>query len=281
MNQFYRPRQFKLLPNAVKNLLIINGLLFALTVLFENKFMVDLNDKLGLHFFSAHAFQPFQLITYMFMHGSFTHLFLNMFALWMFGSTMENYWGTKRFLVFYFFTGIGAALTQWLVLSFEIMPVVDTFNAYLEHPAHGALSELFSTGKLTPASSEMQASLNEFIEQYQIEMSNDPHAALLLSQRFISEYRDLYLNTPVVVGASGAVFGLLLAYGMEFPNQIIYLYFAIPIKAKYFVILYGILELTQGISGLEGDNVAHFAHLGGMIFGIFLILYWRKRRTFL
>lgn len=280
MNQYYRPRQFKLLPDAVKNLLIINGLMFALTVLLESKFMINLNEKLGLHYFAAHTFQPFQLITYMFMHGSFTHLLFNMFALWMFGAAMENYWGLKRFLVYYFITGIGAALTQWLVLSLEMMPLLDALNDYLEQPGHAALNELFALGKLAPESPEMQARLNEFIGQYSLAMNNDPDAALLLSQRFISDYRDLYLNAPLVVGASGAVFGLLLAYGMEFPNQIIYLYFAIPIKAKYFVILYGILELMQGIAANEQDNVAHFAHLGGMIFGIFLILHWRKRRTF-
>jgi membrane associated rhomboid family serine protease len=94
----------------------------------------------------------------------------------------------------------------------------------------------------------------------------------------VQQYKIDYLNAPVVVGASGAVFGLLLAYGMMFPNNIIYIYFAIPLKAKYFVILYGAIELYSGLSNNAADNVAHFAHLGGMLFGIFLILYWKRQR---
>lgn len=234
----YRPSGFKLLPEVVKNLLIINGIFFLATVILENR-GIDLTDLLGLHYFASAKFHPYQLITYMFMHGSVSHILFNMFALWMFGSAIENFWGPKKFLGYYLFTGIGAALTHYAIVYYQLNPALTEISNYI------------SSHNLNPA---------ELDQVYQ--------------------QRTELLNAPIVVGASGAVFGLLLAYGMMFPNSLLYVYFAIPIKAKYFVIIYGLIELFSGVASRPGDNVAHFAHLGGLLFGFILIMFWRfqKRR---
>jgi len=174
---------------------------------------IDLNFFLGLHYWQAGSFKIYQFVSYMFMHGGFIHFFFNMFALWMFGSTIERTWGAKRYLIYYFVCGLGAALVQEIVWGIGRSPVA------------------------------------------------------------LMYYGD-YLIT---VGASGAIFGILLAFGMLYPNAPLYIMFIpIPIKAKWMVIGYGIMELFAGVSQ-TGDNVAHFAHLGGMIFGFLLIMYWRKR----
>ena len=179
-------------------------------------------------------FKAYQIVSYMFMHDthSFAHVFFNMFAVYMFGRVLENVWGPKRFLIFYFVTGIGAGLVQEVVWFFNLRDVI-------------------------------------FASQDMINLNG----AQIISK---SEF----LNYFVTIGASGAVFGILLAFGMMFPNAELFLMFIpIPIKAKYFVIGYGLIELFLGIrsSSGGGDNIAHFAHLGGMLFGLILILYWRKK----
>lgn len=240
--QITTPQGFSLIPPVVKNLLIINGLFFLATMTLGSSFNIDLVRWLGLHAFESPNFQPIQLVSHMFMHGGFTHILFNMFALWMFGSTLENYWGGKRFLVYYMMTGLGAAAMQLAVNETQIFL----------------------------AAAEMTAQQVQLVEEEGL-------ALLMTSRNYIDPAMATYnqlINTPMV-GASGAVFGLLLAFGMSFPNAIIYLYFAIPIKAKYFVIMYGLFELYSGVSN-SGGNIAHFAHLGGMVFGFFLILYWRK-----
>lgn len=223
MNEQYSPTGFRVLPTVVKNLLIINVLMYLATITFAN-FDINLNNILGLHFFKASDFRIYQLVTYMFMHGNFGHLFFNMFALWMFGNTLENIWGSKRFLLFYMVCGIGAGLCQELV---QYIQYTTTLADY---------ATVNTGGQIIPMST--------------------------------------YLNMMTTVGASGAIYGLLLAFGMMFPDSRIYLYFFIPIKAKWFVIGYAVVELLMGFGGT--DNVAHFAHLGGMLFGLLLILYWRK-----
>ena len=233
----YRPGNFNELPVVVKNLLIINGLLFLATVSLSN-LGIDLVKIFGLHQFQSNDFRPHQLITHIFMHGNFTHWFFNMFALWMFGKILENIWGEKRFLIYYMITGIGAALIHLLISQYQIISIS-----------------------------------NQIPELVSIAIEGKYNPSIPLSKKLTQ-----LIITPTV-GASGAVFGLLLAFGMLFPNALLYLYFAIPIKAKYFVIGYGILELYAGISNNPADNVAHFAHLGGMIFGYILIKYWKKNTT--
>ena len=223
MSEQYSPTGFRVLPPVVKNLLIINVLMYLATITLT-RFNIDLTDVLGLHFFKASDFRVYQIITYMFMHANFGHLFFNMFALWMFGNTLENIWGSKRFLLFYMVCGIGAGLCQ------ELVQYIEYANSLANYTTVNV------GGQIVPMS--------------------------------------VYLNMMNTVGASGAIYGLLLAFGMMFPDSRIYLYFLFPIKAKWFVIGYAVIELITGLTG--ADNVAHFAHLGGMLFGLLLILYWRK-----
>lgn len=215
------------------NLIIINVLmLFASFVLGARGY--DLDNLLGLHYYDAPRYSPYQMLTYMFMHANLSHLFFNMFSLYMFGRLLEMVWGGGRFLIYYLVTGVGAAITQELAWRFGI---VETELARFQ-----ALDPDFSYAQL---------------------LAEAPN----------------YFNPLVTVGASGAVFGILLAFGMMFPNATLFLLFPpIPLKAKWLVIGYGVIELLAGVAGTTGDNVAHFAHLGGMLFGLVLILIWRKNK---
>lgn len=279
MNGQYRPMGFRVLPPVVKNLLIINGLFFLATIGLEKAFGIDLIDIFGLRYFAAEKFAPYQFITYMFMHGGFTHILFNMFALWMFGNTLENYWGPKRFLIYYLITGIGAALVHYVTIYFTLQPDLQLINAFLSDPGTQSLNNLIANHRfaINQYSGEIWLAFSSFQNDVQqVGSSQENYAALQRSIEFVADYKTYFLNLPNVVGASGAVFGILLAFGMIFPNVIIYLYLAIPIKAKYFVLLYGLLELYLGFSRTS-SNVAHFAHLGGMIFGYLLIMYWRYK----
>jgi membrane associated rhomboid family serine protease len=231
------------MPPVVKNLILANALFFLITIVLKQT-GTDLGAMLGLYFPLSEKFNLYQLFTYMFMHGGLTHIFFNMFALYMFGRVLESVWGPKRFLMFYLVTGIGAALLHMAVTYIEYEVLVSKMTpdqvAYVKEVGY----QIWSEGKnFTDA---MPGKLNAL------------------------------LNTPTV-GASGAVFGILLGFGMLFPNtELMLLFPPIPIKAKYFVIGYGALELFFGISGIQG-SVAHFAHLGGMLFGFFMIKYWQKK----
>ena len=273
----YRPQRFSFLPEVVKNLLIINGIFFLASFVLEQQ-GIDLNDILGLHYFNAEKFRWWQFFTYMFMHGSFAHIFFNMFALWMFGAALENVWGPRKFLNFYFITGLGAALVQQLIVHYEMQPAVAYMNDYIANPDYEKLKDFAHSVAFTKFSSmEMSEHFNEFIGKFNTLVNTDYAKAMSLSVDYMKEFRADVLNAPVVIGASGAVFGLLLGYGMLFPNNLLYVYFAIPIKAKYFVIIYGALELFSGIASVPGDNVAHFAHLGGLLFGFITIMVWRNQ----
>lgn len=279
MSQQFRPNKFGVLPPVVKNLLIINGLFYLATMALGSAFQIDLIELLGLHYVGASDFSPYQYITYMFMHSStnFSHILFNMFALWMFGNTLENVWGSKKFLIYYLFTGIGAAVIYTFWIGFEITPTVNAIDQFLNNPSLEGFSIFSNSGHLQIANEEIQNSYRAFADAYNRSISTNKTAALQHAVSFMSDYRESFLNAHTVVGASGAVYGILLAFGMMFPNSIIYLYFAIPVKAKYFVMIFGALEIYSGISNRPGDNVAHFAHLGGMLFGFILISIWKKR----
>ena len=239
----YRPSSFSHLPDVVKNLLIINCLFFLATITLDGMGF-DMYRYFGLHQLQSPNFKPHQLVSHIFMHGNFTHLLFNMFALWMFGKVLENVWGSKKFLIYYMITGLGAAIIHLGVSQFEIKSLISD------------------------------------LDTQELDMILNDGANILAGGQNYSNYLigkiNLLVHTPTV-GASGAVFGVLLAFGMLFPNALLYIYFAFPIKAKYFVIIYGLLELYAGISNNPADNVAHFAHLGGMIFGFILIKYWEKK----
>ena len=208
------------------NLIVINALMYLITVMVGEK----MYELFSLFYPASPLFKPMQLVTHMFMHGSTMHLFSNMFALFMFGTVLEQVWGAQRFLFFYFVTGIGAMLLHTSVQAF----IIHNF-----------------TGSFAPSL--------EVINQL-------PDAAAI------------YM-TPTV-GASGAIFGILIAFGTLFPNtELMMLFLPIPIKAKYFVLMYIAWEFYRGISMSEGDNVAHFAHLGGALFGFLLVKYWNRNRN--
>jgi len=270
MYQQHRPSNFSNFPPVVKNLLIINGLCFLANIVLDSRGIYDMNQHLGLYYPESTFFRPYQFITHVFMHGSFTHLLFNMFSLWMFGSTLENYWGPKRFFIFYFVTAFGAALLHLGVNAYEIHQIKANISLFAANPDYDTFfgiiqKDAFFANDLHVA---------DFLTEWKANPNNPDYVA---GAKQITEFLLLKkLNIPVV-GASGAVFGLLLGFGMLFPNtQLLLLFFPFPIKAKYFVMLYGGLELYQGIQSNPGDNVAHFAHLGGMLFGFILIKIWNK-----
>jgi membrane associated rhomboid family serine protease len=231
-----------------------------------------LNQKFGLYYPESALFRPFQIITHIFMHGSFMHLFFNMFSLWMFGSALENYWGPKRFFVYYFVTGFGAAALHLGINAYEINQVKEVINAYLANPSYEAFYEIQQLDTRLFDVDQLQ----DFLRNWSTDKANPQYTQY--AREIAEALLQRKLNVPTV-GASGAVYGLLLAFGMLFPNTLLFMIFIpVPIKAKYFVMLYGLLELYQGISNNPGDNVAHFAHLGGMLFGFILIKYWNKTR---
>ena len=278
--QQYRPSSFNILPPVVKNLLIINGLFFLATIVLGEQFNIDLTEILGLHFPMSDQFRPYQLVTYMFMHGGFTHIFFNMFALWMFGNTLENYWGPKRFLTYYIITGVGAAVCHYAVLYFQMEPTLKIIDDFLSNPSLNEFQAFINSEHFKITNHDTFNHATEILNSYnQALYANNVNEALRISVEYMQTYKTDFVNAPVIIGASGSVFGILLAFGMLFPNTMLYIYFAIPIKAKWFVLFYGLAELFSGIANSTGDNVAHFAHLGGMLFGFILIKYWQKNTT--
>ena len=214
------------IPTMTKNLLIVNVLAFIATFVFERS-GIDLTRMLGLHFFLASEFHIYQFITYMFLHGGFTHILFNMFALWMFGSVIERVWGPKKFLFYYICCGVGAGFTQELV-------------QYITYSMEGIAAY-------------------QYVNAGGVQMTTDA-----------------YINLWTTIGASGAVYGIMLAFGMIFPNERLFIIpFPFPIKAKWLIVGYIAIELFSAMSG-PGDGVAHMAHLGGMLFGFLLIRYWQK-----
>lgn len=227
---------------VTKNLIIINFLLYAVEIVFPG-FCNTLIDKLGLHLVTSTSFNPIQILTYMFLHDnhSMLHILFNMFTLWMFGRILEHTWGSKRYFVFYMVCGIGAAIVQ------EAVWLLTWKHDFI---LHEHLTYDFQT-------------LNDAIAN---------HNPDILYK--IANFKNRYMT----IGASGAVFGLLLGFAMVYPNMPLYLFFIpIPIKAKYMVIGYAVLEFFLGVNG--GGTIAHFAHLGGMLFGLFILLYWKKKGT--
>lgn len=236
-NNQYRPSAFGGLPVVTKNIIIINVILFLLTQILAVTQGISLTDYFGLHYYLAPAFKPHQFITYIFMHGSLSHLLFNMIGVYVFGQVLEQVWGPKRYLIFYVLTGLGAALAQYIIMHFEISSLLTSVNSQIENSFNTEERTYFMNQKF------------EFIES---------------------------LNYHVIVGASGSLFGLLGAFGLLFPNRQLYLYFLFPVKAKWLVIAYGAFEIFSGLRNNPGDNVAHFAHIGGLVVGLIIVLIWRK-----
>lgn len=276
----FRPSRFEILPTIVKNLLIINGLFFlAQNTLSGPMGYFDFEEIFALHAWQSGLFRPWQLITHMFLHGDFGHILGNMFALWMFGSILENLWGSKRFLTFYLVCGLGAALIHLLFLSYEFIPLTNDYEAIFRlHDSGGGSFNKAMIG---------------FIEKYNIRFENqqyfisslinNPDNSILSSKmfEFITSYYQQNLNTATL-GASGAVFGVLAAFVYLFPNTYIYIYFLIPVKAKWIGLIYFGYELVFALRNSAGDNVARWAHIGGAIVGLIIVMTWNKtkKKTF-
>ncbi len=236
-------RGFLGLPPVVKNIILINVIMLLADYAAKSVFGVDLTMLLGLYFPKSEHFMPLQIVTHMFMHGGFWHIFFNMYALYIFGQVLENVWGPKRFFIYYMVCGLGAAFIHESVIYFQYNKLMNIISPDQLQVVMEEGTAYFNQGKVFT---------NEAMKSLQ-----------------------LLLNVPTV-GASGAVFGILLAFGVLFPNtQLMLLFPPIPIKAKYFVIFYGALELYLAVTQ-PGSNIAHAAHLGGMLFGYLLIRYWRK-----
>lgn len=279
MSQF-QPRNFSVLPPVVKNILIINGLLFFTYISFGDKLGIDLNDILGLHWIQSSKFAFYQPITYMFMHANFEHILFNMFAVWMFGNVIERLWGGKRFLIYYLFTGLCAAALHFVIVYYDsIAPFEQAINLFLNQPDSQTLEAFFNQYKIAiDPNTQLSSYFNSAQDSiYAVLNNNYSEAQLETTYGFMELYKQHYLNANLVVGASGSLFGILLAFGMMFPNAELFLLFIpVPIKAKYFVAGYGAIELILGLVNNPNDNVAHFAHLGGFIGGYILIWIWRK-----
>lgn len=223
---------------AVKNIIIINVLIYLACFV-----VPGLNDALTGYYFASPNFRPWQIVTHMFMHSmnDFTHIFFNMYALYLFGTALENYWGTKKFVIYYMVCGVGAFFLHMGVSYFEIQKMMS------------ALSDRDIYQVMVVGLEEGRSYKVQMVELYSA------------------------INTGVV-GASGAVFGVLLGFGMLFPNtELMLLFPPIPLKAKYFVMIYGAIEFLLAMRQTTGDNVAHYAHLGGMLFGYLLLKYWQKK----
>lgn len=238
------------LPPVTKHLLIINIAIWLIESINPAGFGDTLINRLGLHFFEGSLFNPAQLFTYMFLHSpsSITHILFNMFSLWMFGRLLEQVWGSRRFLTFYLVCGVGAALVQEAVWSFTWM------DEYV--------SGIARLNGLSVA--QMKSVVDQALS------SGDPEF-----MHAVAAFR----NQMLTIGASGAIFGVLLGFAFVFPNLPLYLFFIpVPVKAKYMVAGYAVLEFFFGITGTQ-STVAHFAHLGGMLFGLAMLLYWKKKGT--
>lgn len=241
----FNTNYWRMMPPVTKNLILVNAVVFVMMLLLPNDAFIY--KYLALHYFSSPAFNPGQLFTYMFVHGGFLHFFFNMWMLLMFGPQIEWAVGPKRFLFYYISCGIGAALVQEGVYAIMLQKYMAMFSP-----------EEFS------------------------QIVNEGYHALLRNMTFTDPTLasiNALVNTPVV-GASGAIYGVLLAFGMLFPNREIMLMIPpIPMKAKWMVLIFGLLELSLGAFN-AADNVAHFAHVGGMLFGFLIIWYWKKKGTF-
>lgn len=264
----FRPGRFEILPPVIKNLLIINVLFFIAQNTIGHRAGFDMEDLLALHHVKSPLFKPWQLVTHMFLHGSFGHIFGNMFALWMFGSILENLWGPKRFITFYFICGIGAALLHLTFLWFDYHTLLQDFMNLKLHPSPEIVLDFYHKYSLL-----QDPGATDVVNNY---LSN-PGNSMAMEQAvsYIADVTNAIISTPTL-GASGAVFGLLAAFVYLFPNTYIYLYFFVPVKAKWMGLFYFGYELFQAVQNSAGDNVARWAHIGGGLVGFILVITWNR-----
>ena len=257
---------FQLTP-AAKNILIINGIIFILSDFVGLRSYII--ESFGMRYFHSENFQPYQILTYMWVHGGFGHLFSNMFSVLIFAPILEKVWGSKKFLIYYLATGIGAGILYSGINYYENYSFEVKVKSYEQNPSPESFRKLVLNN-----SSEYYNQLYDFIDSYE---QNPSSSNDNLSIAYANDLLKVKSDVPMV-GASGAVFGILLAFAMLFPNmELMLLFLPIPVKAKYLVLVYGIYELWSEINRMPGDNVAHFAHLGGMLIGYLILKYWKRK----
>lgn len=270
----FRPSRFEILPTIVKNLLIINGLFFLAQKTFGGPSVAFSFDNLfALHAWQSSLFKPWQLVTHMFLHGDFGHILGNMFALWMFGSVLENVWGSKRFLTFYMICGLGAALMHLLFLSWELMPLINDYSAIVQQQLSGNEGQGNAMVNFITKYPLGYQNTGEVISYLQLNPGNREITSKVFER--ITEYYQNNINTATI-GASGAVFGVLAAFVYLFPNTHLYIYFLIPVKAKWIGLMYFAYELFYALRNSAGDHVARWAHIGGAIVGLLIVITWNK-----
>lgn len=254
---------------TVKQILILNFVCFLLFNFFPFSATSLLYDKMALHLFNSESFIPTQYITYLFLHADFVHFLTNMMGLLVFGSLLESIWGAKRFWIFYLVTGIGGGIVFSLVRYAEHYELFMAINNFLSNPS----PELFDTLSRKYYMFDKSFDYSNLVNNYYLHPKEHSQYSHIVFQ-----WKEMIAG-GICVGASGAIFGLLFAFAYYFPNtELMLLFVPVPIKAKYFVLLYGAYELFVGINKIQGDNVAHWGHLGGILFAYILILIWQKSR---
>jgi membrane associated rhomboid family serine protease len=280
MNNFSRGR-FGSIPTVVKNLLIINIAIYFLCIFLWVFFEKDLHKIFGLYYFKSSSFRPDQFITHMFLHAYINplsnrliifHILFNMFGLWMFGRVLESVLGSKKFFLLYFVSGLGAALIHSLVQYIQISALLQSADSFISAPSYDSFK--FIVDKYIGAPS---AYVINFMERWFYQPDNTTF--FNEARSIVASVVHLHVDESITVGASGAVFGILAAFTLLFPNvELMIIFFPVPIKAKYLVPGYAILELIFGVANFKGDNIAHFAHLGGALFGLMLVVVWKRNQ---
>jgi membrane associated rhomboid family serine protease len=260
-------------PPVIKNIIIINVIVFLATLLpAASDFMTN---HLALYSLKSPKFEPHQVVTHMFMHAGIGHIFFNMFGVFMFGRVLEQVWGSKKMLIFYTVTGLGAAAIHLTVNYIQMNHMMNLANDFIQNPTYLGFDQFVEKHKnvLSPGSLD-------YVTNFMQSWFYKPDDASFIPQarQIVTDIASVNLDIPTV-GASGAVFGLLVAFAMLFPDvELMLIFLPIPIKAKYFIPVYALLELFLGVANFKGDNIAHFAHLGGALFGFLLVKYWKRNQ---
>ncbi len=272
MNYYNRRGVFRSLPPVTKNFLIINILVFAGALLIGHM-NVNMNiDMLALYNFKSEHFRPYQIITHMFMHANLAHIFFNMFALFMFGRILESVWGSKRFFVFYILCGLGAAALTLAINNYQIVQMQEVIEEFKASPDPQLFWNIVEKYDIRLNQNGLSLVQDWMDRPGDIDLINTATNALE------SELYPNYVN-QAMVGASGAIFGILAAFAVLFPNvELMLIFLPIPIKAKYMIPVFAVIELFLGVADFKWDNVAHFAHLGGAVVGLIMVLIWKRKR---
>ena len=262
---------------VVKMLAISNVAVFVLGILIESLFHIDISNYLAMWFFKSDYFYPYQIITNAFVHFGFMHLLFNMFALISFGSILEGRWGPKRFLFFYLFCALGSVILHNGINYMRFEKITKAKTEFTNNPSPDNYISFVRASNVPEFENTLYS---KAMEDFKAAPENEIliNGAIEAVKSMFDEYRNKYLG--LLGGASGAIFGLLIAFGLLFPNtELSLMFIPVPIKAKYLIFGYVTLEIFLAFYNKQGDNIAHIAHLGGALFGFILVKYWQKQRN--